>query len=381
MSNKLIFGSLLLAVACHQAPVLKRKVASMPTLPSPELGEVWTNRNDDQADEILQTTLNMLAQRAARDTHTRRDANPRAHGCVKATMDITPEPLAPELRVGIFAADTPKSYPAWIRFSNGAPDGNTAHDLEKDVRGMAVKLMNVPGAQSGSQDLVMITSEQFFTKDGADYLDLHEAISGSTAHLIWYGITHPRSASRIMSARVQIGHPLFSNYFSSVPYKLGNRSMRFSVMPCQLETHALPRKNSPKNFLQQRLGATKTKKPGCFDFYVQPNMDTRNNILEDPRLPWPSMHSPVHKVGRLTIPVQTDITSAQQMNFCENLSMNPWHSRAETRPLGQINRMRALVYGEISRLRHEKNGTREMEPVSHSPCVGATSPLCQTPRH
>jgi len=381
MSYKAILCMLVLAGCHQQAPLIKRQVSSTLNLPAPELGEVWTATNDSQAEEILQKTINMLAERAAKDTFTRRDAHPRAHGCVKAKMEVTPGLLAPELQVGIFAPTAPKSYDAWIRFSNGAPDGKTAHDLEKDVRGMAIKLMNVPGATSGSQDFVMITSEEFFSKDGADYLDLHEAIAGSTAHLIWYGITHPRSASRIMGARIQIGHPLFANYFSSVPYKLGSRSMRFETKPCALENHKLPKRSGPKNFLQLRLAETLDTKPGCFDFYVQPNMDPRHNIIEDPRLPWPVMRSPKIKVARINIPAQKEFTSTEQMNFCENLSMNPWHSHPDTRPLGQINRMRALVYGEISKLRHQQNGTTELEPVSHTPCEGETAALCKKPLH
>lgn len=380
MKRALTLTFLTLFAACNsKTPLLQRRLASMPPLPPPELGEVWSSRNDQQAEEILQKTLNLLERRAARDSFTRRDAHPKAHACVPATVTFDPTPLAQDLRVGVFAPDTPKQYQAWIRFSNGAPDGATAHDLEKDVRGMAVKLMNVPGASSGSLDLVMINAEEFFSKDGKDYLDLHEAISGSNAHLLWYGITHPRSASRILAARIQVGHPLFVNYFSSVPYKLGARSMRFSVRPCQMENHPLPKKNSPPHFLRERLLKTLSEKAGCFDFYVQPNMDTRNNVIEDPRLSWPAMHSPVHKVGQITIPVNSQLSSKELANFCENVSMNPWHTRPDMRPLGQINRMRALVYAAISKYRHEKNGTVEVEPVNHQPCSGATASLCQTP--
>lgn len=374
-----ILSLLLLITSCNSKPLLTRHIASMPKLPPPELGEIWNATNDEQAQQILQTTLNMLEERSAHDSFTRRDAHPKSHGCVKATFSIDSSPLANDLRVGVFAPNAPKEYKAWIRFSNGGPDGADKHDIEKDVRGMAVKLMNVPGSESGSQDFVMINAQEFFSKNGADYLDLHEAISGSTAHLIWYGVTHPRSASRILGSRIQIGHPLFANYFSSVPYKLGSRAMRYQVKPCQMEKHTLPKENSPKNYLHQRLVATLGQKPGCFDFYVQPNMDTRNNKVEDPRLPWPVLHSPVYKVARITIPVQTDIGGQARTNFCENISMNPWHTHPDTRPLGQINRMRALVYGTISKLRHEKNGTKEMEPSDHNPCEGRTMELCRSP--
>lgn len=382
MSKPLLTLSLILLCACSgPARTLDRKVASlMPKLPPVEQGEVWTATNDKQADEILQTTLNMLAKRSSRDDLTRRDAHPRAHGCVKANFQVDAKDLPPALRVGVFAGP-PHEYQAWIRFSNGAPDGNKQHDLEKDVRGMAVKLMNVAGSPSGSQDFVMISAEEFFSKDGADYQDLHEAISGSNAHLVWYGITHPKSAKRIFEARIQLAHPLYQTYHSSVPYKLGPKSMRFFAKPCQFQTVALPPKNSPLNFLSQRLVASLAAAPGCFEFYVRPNMAPQTNLIEDPRLPWSNLTSPAYKVATLTLPVQTGITSDPQNNFCENISMNPWHSHPETRPMGQINRMRALIYSTISKLRHDQNGTQEMEPVDHNPCAGAQAALCQAPRH
>lgn len=37
-----------------------------------------------------------------------------------------------------------KTYQAWIRFSNGSKDAQQA-DIKKDARGMAIKLLGVPG--------------------------------------------------------------------------------------------------------------------------------------------------------------------------------------------------------------------------------------------
>src|SRR5688572_21825846 len=70
----------------------------------------------------------------------RRDAHPKMHGVVKAEFIVEPS-LPPELRVGVFAE--PKTYQAWIRFSN--QNDGLRPDRKIDIRGMAIKLMGVPG--------------------------------------------------------------------------------------------------------------------------------------------------------------------------------------------------------------------------------------------
>ena len=69
----------------------------------------------------------------------RRDAHPSAHGCVQAWLQVNPD-VDPALRHGVFARPG-RSYPVWIRFSNGLFSDDNAWD----ARGMAMKLMGVPG--------------------------------------------------------------------------------------------------------------------------------------------------------------------------------------------------------------------------------------------
>ena len=70
----------------------------------------------------------------------RRDAHPKMHGVVKAEFTVEAD-LPQELRVGIFGQ--PRTYQAWIRFSN--QDGSINPDIDRDIRGMAIKLMGVEG--------------------------------------------------------------------------------------------------------------------------------------------------------------------------------------------------------------------------------------------
>jgi hypothetical protein len=109
-------------------------------------------------------------------------------------------------------------------------------------------------------------------------------------------------------------------------------------------------------------------------------MDPQSNPVENPMIAWNEKVSPYIKVATIRFPEQSEIDSPEHINFCENLSFNPWHTLPETRPVGQINRMRLRIYPAISALRHEMNHIPILEPKSHDACVGDTAALCQTPK-
>jgi hypothetical protein len=372
----------------HEFKPRARKLASSDNgistdQPPLELGEQWSSDNEDQTDQIISLLEQGLLKRAASDDFVRRDAHPKHHGCVKAYFKMDSSGLPQDLRVGIFAPGSEPVHAAWIRFSNGNPTGANTPDIKKDVRGMAIKLMNVPGAQSGSQDFVMMTSKEFFSKNGSDYLDLTESLSGSTVSLLWYLATHATPRKIILNAQIQAANPLQVDYFSAVPYKLGSRSMKFKVLPCASNTFfdTVPDKNASPVYLRERLVSTLEETGACFNFFVEPNMNPAGQPVEDPTLPWDESVSPYIKVATIEIPLQTGIDSAERMNFCENASFDPWHTLPETRPLGEINRMRLEIYSAISQFRHKYNNVPVIEPTSYDICSGASAPLCQTPKH
>ncbi len=102
----------------------------------------------------------------------RRDAHPKAHGCVKAEISIL-DTLPATLAKGMFVPGT--TYQAWIRFSNGSGDPTRA-DIKRDARGMAIKVLGVPGKKllddesaATTQDFIMINHPVFFATDPARY--------------------------------------------------------------------------------------------------------------------------------------------------------------------------------------------------------------------
>lgn len=88
--------------------------------------------------EATQKLTELLRKKMVSENPNRmmRDAHPKQHGLVKAEFIVEPD-LPAELQVGVFKE--PRTYPAWIRFSN--QNSPPLPDKDKDIRGMAIKLM------------------------------------------------------------------------------------------------------------------------------------------------------------------------------------------------------------------------------------------------
>ena len=102
---------------------------------------------------------------------TLRDAHPKMHGCVNARFQVEAD-LPPELRVGLFAE--PKTYDAWVRFSNAS--GTVQDDAKKDIRGVAIKLLGVPGPKlldgaeaCSNARLILISTDVFVVRGVAEF--------------------------------------------------------------------------------------------------------------------------------------------------------------------------------------------------------------------
>ena len=296
-----------------------------------------------------------------------RDAHAKAHGCVRATFRVN-ETLPPELKQGIFQEG--RTYRSWIRYSNGA--GKAGKDSAGDGRGMAIKLMGVPGPklaedEKATQDFLLINSPVFFVRNAADYVDLSKANAAGKPFSFFIGWNPFRWRlhemwNAIALIRKSTTNPLSIRYWSLTPYLLGESGpVKYSARPCADARAEKPDKKNP-DFLRAAMSASLKSGGGCFEFLVQLRTDPSREPIEDPTIEWSEKKSPFREVATIDIPAQR-FESPEQQKFCENLSMNPWHAVPEQRPLGGINRVRKVVYEEISKLRHGLNGAPRSEPT------------------
>lgn len=293
----------------------------------------------------------------------RRDAHPKMHGVVKAEFIIEPD-LPPDLAVGIFAR--PATYQAWVRFSN--QDAALQPDADRDIRGMAIKLMGVAGDKllegqrhEQTQDFVLISTHVFVTKNVEEFDLLIRAMTGSGWQKIGFFAFRWRVIWNLLTSMRRYANPLQIRYFSTTPYLWGETAVKYSAIPRVKNLDPLPAKPAP-DYLRQAMVAQLAKGEAWFDFAVQLQTDAETMPIEDPGRAWSEAASPFRKVASIRI-LQQEFDSEAQRAFGENLSYTPWHSLPAHRPLGGINRARRVVYDIISKYRHEKNGVARREPT------------------
>jgi hypothetical protein len=315
--------------------------------------------SEAQATRTIEAALAAQVRAAAVNALARRDAHPKAHGCVKAEFHVLND-LPASLRVGLFAE--PRSYHAWIRFSNGFE--KPQDDKIGDARGMAIKLMELEQSRSGTQDFLLINNTTLFVHDAADYVEFQAATDHPLRFFFpsWNPFTFRLRELLVMRGLISktVSNVLNIQYWSVTPFLFGEIPCKFSAKPCGPAFAFNDRSTS--DFLRDNLAKSLNEAGASFDFCVQLQTTPESMPVEDPRIEWPEADSPFIPVARITIPPQS-FESPQQKAFCENLSFTPWHGLDAHRPLGGINRVRRAVYDTISQLRHGLNGTPRAEPT------------------
>jgi hypothetical protein len=337
-----------------------------------ELGEALQPNEIEIAQKIVEfITAGVRQQFQKEGRPARRDAHPRAHGCVGAEFRVEDE-LPANFAQGVFVPG--KRYPAWIRFSNG--DANVQRpDGEGDVRAMAIKLLDVPGDKileeqksAPTQDFILVNSPVFFTDDPSDYLKLVERNASpnpivKASELLAIGFKGAEIAIKMAASR--IGNPFGIRYWSAVPYRLGDapfkQAVKFSVIPYS-PPEWQPSDHSNPYFLRQVMIDQLQAHDVLFDFVVQLRASDAMSV-EDCRTEWHEAQAPFHKVATITIPKQVFATPERDA-LAENLAFNPWHALPQHRPLGSTNRIRRVVYEAVSTLRRELNGVTTKEPMA-----------------
>ena len=115
----------------------------------------------------------------ARSTLGRHRSNPRGATPIPNTTDACRRPSKSSNSKGSSPRTVrgPGKYQAWVRFSNAIKVRN---DLDRDARGMAIKVMGVPGgASEGTQDFLLVTHRSFFARTPADFVDFPAAVAGA----------------------------------------------------------------------------------------------------------------------------------------------------------------------------------------------------------
>lgn len=316
---------------------------------------------------IIEDAIRVVEQHRD-NTRVLRDAHAKAHGCIKAEVTVSAD-IDSSLQRGVFS-EPGKTWQAWMRLSNG--NAYPQFDRARDARGMAIKLLDVPGEKlskspqhATEQDFVMFNHPAFFVRDVAEYKSNFAAQADGKKAMAFFPSWNPNTweirhliiALKTLSPAPQT--PVATTYNSIAPFKLGEHNIKYRVIP-QPEAcpdYQLPEQNQDlpnflRNALYQQLSLDRV--PACFALQVQRQNAEHYMPIEDPSVEWSETISPFATVATIKVPAQ-DFDSREQNLFCDNLSFNPWHALPEHRPIGGINRLRKAVYEAVSTYRLERN--------------------------
>ncbi len=369
------------AVAIAETSAQTPNASGYPTVDA-QLGEVLFP-DESRVAEQISLAIEDLLRRDYAPGSARRDAHPKAHGCVKAEFTVAAS-LPKSLVQGVFIPGT--TYSAWIRFSNGNKDATRA-DIKGDARGMAIKLLDVPGKkllddidQATTQDFILISHPVFFANDPNRYLSLirHGSSGGVLAKLrIPFDLGFRGLMIARKTASKTISNPLQTRYWSTVPYQLGvgddRQAVKYSVRSCAATVDPIPKKPG-RDYLRGALRASLETGDACMQFLVQPRTSPRMGV-EDVMTEWEESDAPFYAVASIRIPPQT-FDTPEQNAFCEALSFNPWHALPAHKPLGVMNRLRKVIYERVSQVRRAMNavGIRSAIPIEQATAQATANP-------
>lgn len=335
------------------------------TLFKKQLGQEYIDADEESIIAEMLEEMQAQMNRIYKDGSVPRQIHTKMHGCVKAAFIIEPD-LPEELKVGVFKE--PKTYHAWVRLSNSSTTPKP--DKKKDIRGIAIKLMSVPGEKlltdahlEQTQDFLLMSSETFFSRNLKQFRrTLKSSVSPFTTRLLLYFLNpmHWGVFGRLIKSIIKCDNPLAIPYWSTQPYQYGesDKAVKYFLRPSP-DNIIVNENTTDDNYLRINMAHTLITNEINYDFCVQFQTNPDTMPIEDPTIAWTS---PFYKVATLKIIPQT-FDSREQTRFGENLSFNSWHSLPAHRPLGSFNRARKRVYEEMSKYRHNRNNLQVFEPT------------------
>ncbi|MGB3464514.1 MAG: catalase family protein [Cyclobacteriaceae bacterium] len=320
---------------------------------APGPGQEHLEANETTYAQLIADRFKETLREYYRDGSYSRMFHPKMHGLLRAEF-IVKEDLPQKLKHGIFAKG--QTFPAWVRLSNAKR--KPSPDKNKDMRGMAIKLVGVPGTkllkqdeEALTQDFLLVTAETLQTRSVKDFQKSIAALLGGGLRLFFYAITHPAVIIRSLKQITKCANVLEKQYFSMTPSMLGSdQAVKYSAVPRKKATSHI-QKDPSDGYLRERLIDDLSDSDQAFDFMIQLQTDPAKMPVEDPTVAW---DSPLIHVATIKIPKQTFDSEAQR-TYGENLSFTPWHCLPAHRPLGGVNRARKLVYEQIAAFRRQHN--------------------------
>jgi hypothetical protein len=308
----------------------------------------------DEATRFEQYGQVMQAIQARRDRDGTRRRALHSKGVAGVEAEFTVRSDIPSYaKVGIFAS--PGSFKGWVRFSNGAVAVQS--DRKGDIRGMALKLVGVPGKKvlSGTddprtQDFLMIQSPHMAFRNSDEFIYFVQAATSPLTLLpkligrMGFGRTFSMLGSLRREFLGKVPTLAALRFYTPVPIRFGAYAAKYSARPT---TDGAPARTEGRaDFLYQELADRLARGALTYEFGAQFYVDATKTPIEDPTVTWSESDAPFRPLATLTLP-QQDLRSDRGRaiaSFVEKLAFDPWHAPEEFRPLGDMMRARKVAY-------------------------------------
>lgn len=314
--------------------------------------------------------------------HAIRDAHAKTHGVLRGELTVR-SGLSEPYKQGLFA--TPATYPIVARIS--ATSGAIRSDQIRGVRGLAIKVLGVPGPRAipddaTTQDFVFVNRKVFPFADAHAYLRRGMPVAWTLAHTPDWGLLATGSVLRAASGIIsRIGgklpstlelfagpnrHILGETFYTAAPLRYGNYVAKLSVAPHSESVKALRgielTSDGPEAHREAIVDFFRTN-TAEYEVGAQLCTSPEEMPIEDATKEWSEEKSPYEPVATISYPAQDPYSPERQFFGDDVLSFNSWRAIAEHRPLGSINRLKRDVYDASSHFRHDKNNVPEREPA------------------
>ena len=290
-----------------------------------------------------------IQRRTAERAGPGRALHRKQHLGLRATVEVLGD-LPAHARHGMFAS--PGRRDAQIRLSNGT--GAPAPDKRPDVRGFAIRVLDVAGAgalgaPTTAQCFVLINSATFAFSSVEDFMGVVVAASRGPVSVLRHVIKRNGLFGGLKEARrlgKSLGKPFagFARepFHSAAPIACGPYAAKVRLISTSSAEDPPARRDDWSAEVIARLAKAELR----WDLQLQFFVDDALTPIEDATVAWPEAEAPFVTVARVVAPAQ-DPRSPEGVRLAEAIEagrFDPWNALAEHRPLGEMMRARKVVY-------------------------------------
>lgn len=307
---------------------------------SPEAEEAIFLEMAKQMLEIQEANrLKARKERPDRTLHSKMIA-----GVTNATLVVDSD-IPETFRVSYFQPGA--SLPVAVRFSNASAIPQP--DAAPDMRGAALKIFP---EREDAHDLLMTSFPVSHARNSRQFVDFASLAQGPRETFMERLVSRfgENEAKRMIGNIQQGARPCDSlalqRFWSRGAFLWGAQPVRFELRPVSTSA-ALQAGGEDANALRSELGQRLQSGPVSFRFAVQPFVNETSTPIEDAAVQWLEDVSEPIEIATLQIPTQDlDGGDATTSDVVNSMAFNPWNAPAEFRPLGNLNRVRGVVYGK-----------------------------------